>query len=410
MLLGACERNDPIAPDPTVASVATNATSGTGVDGPVVRVRGKVTSAATGTPVAGAIVRIGDAADITGANGRYRIILPAGDAATLRFSATGFVDFETPITLTPGRVTHDAGLARIEVFEFGDFALYVPASVDETRGLILALGGPDTRAFATGNRLARRSPRSRHRSSCSANRSGSWHPAITRHPRKAGVDTDQPAAKQPRERRAPPERGRGSRGDEWPLRAPVRSHDSVRPVGWGSPGLGVHRSESRIGCGPVPESPGERVVLTSGDALGVPTYVVQAELDVFVNNAAITAVFEGQSGRRSALGVRERTRRAYHSLSPFQRQVTIDWMSTILDRRLRGDPRSGRPSENRPDVGVAWGPFHARSFAMARRSEETERWRAGFRQGPTAHESEALIAPASITASVRRRLCGEAHP
>ena len=44
----------------------------------------------------------------------------------------------------------DIGLTRIEVFEFGDFALYVPASVGPTRGVILALGGPNTRAFVTG--------------------------------------------------------------------------------------------------------------------------------------------------------------------------------------------------------------------------------------------------------------------
>src|SRR4029077_4777659 len=47
---------------------------------------------------------------------------------------------------------------RIEVFEFGDFALYVPASVDLTKGLILALGGPDTRGFVTGKPMGAPNP------------------------------------------------------------------------------------------------------------------------------------------------------------------------------------------------------------------------------------------------------------
>ena len=43
----------------------------------------------------------------------------------------------------------DGPAAAREVVEFGDFTLYVPADVPTVRGILLALGGPDTRAFVS---------------------------------------------------------------------------------------------------------------------------------------------------------------------------------------------------------------------------------------------------------------------
>ncbi|MDQ3082888.1 MAG: carboxypeptidase-like regulatory domain-containing protein, partial [Gemmatimonadota bacterium] len=131
LLSVACDgRNDPLAPTPTLT--------------------GTVTNPATGRPVAGAAVSVGAAIVTTGADGRFNVPDLAMGPATLRCTATGFADFEAPVTVTSGIVTQDVGLTRIEVFEFGDFALYVPATVDTTRGIILALGGPNTKGFANG--------------------------------------------------------------------------------------------------------------------------------------------------------------------------------------------------------------------------------------------------------------------
>src|SRR4029077_2598133 len=60
------------------------------------------------------------------------------------------VDDESDGSATSGSVTEGGvALARTEVFEFGDYALFVPACVDAPRALLVALGGPDTRAFVT---------------------------------------------------------------------------------------------------------------------------------------------------------------------------------------------------------------------------------------------------------------------
>ncbi|HEY7162849.1 MAG TPA: hypothetical protein VH815_16425, partial [Acidobacteriota bacterium] len=49
--------------------------------------------------------------------------------------------------------------AADEIFQFGDFALYVPANVSSVRGIFLSLGGPDTRAFVTDGNFGAPSPK-----------------------------------------------------------------------------------------------------------------------------------------------------------------------------------------------------------------------------------------------------------
>src|SRR5688500_8402512 len=112
-----------------------------------VTVTGRVTSSATGNSISGAEVRIGAATVTTGSTGLFQLAgLPPG-AVTVRCTAAGFVDFETVITVTSGIVTQDIGLTRInvgpkraEVYEFGNFALYMDAGVGVTQGIIIALG------------------------------------------------------------------------------------------------------------------------------------------------------------------------------------------------------------------------------------------------------------------------------
>ena len=94
LLLAACENgSDPIAPAPSLPSVA-----------------GTVTSSATGDPVAGAEVSIGAATATTGADGRFELTGLAAGPATLRCAASGFQDFETNITVPSGGLDRDIAL------------------------------------------------------------------------------------------------------------------------------------------------------------------------------------------------------------------------------------------------------------------------------------------------------------
>jgi hypothetical protein len=94
-----------------------------------------------------------------------------------------------------------------------------------------------------------------------------------------------------------------------------------------------------------------RASLASGTALSVPTYIVLAELDAFVDNAAVTAAFEAhrRAGAPWALAMEQGM--IHHSLSPIQREVTIRWMRTILKLRL---PRGRAETLREIDETSGW--------------------------------------------------------
>ncbi len=257
----------------------------------------------------------------------------------------------------------DDNAPRVEVFEFGDFALYVPARVSTARALLLALGGPDTRGFITERPFGAPIPAAETSlkvlgqelrtlaSACGLAILGKSRTVLTNGPAGDQVlfDAVQTAAAL-------------SGHAELPT-APVLMYglSAGAPLASGFTARNPERVAGLFLKVPVGVSS-----LTSGDALGVPTYMVQAELDAFVNNAAVTATFESNRGagalwaRALELGV------VHHSLSPLQREVTINWMSTILSLRLPAR-RSHRLREIRETEGwlgnsltgeaVRWGAY-----------------------------------------------------
>ena len=66
----------------------------------------------------------------------------------------------------------------------------------------------------------------------------------------------------------------------------------------------------------------------------VPTYVVLAQFDAFVDNNAIKAAFARNraSGAQWALALEMGV--PHHSFSPAHRTLTLNWMNTILSKRL----------------------------------------------------------------------------
>ncbi len=319
LLSVACDgRNDPTAPTPTLT--------------------GTVTNPATGRPVAGAVVRIGAAIVTTGADGRFNVPDLTIGSATLRCTATGFVDFEAPIAVTSGTVTQDIGLTRIEVFEFGDFALYVPATVDTTRGIILALGGPNTKGFANGKPLGAPIPALE----ASLQALGQQFRALASARGLAVLGTSRSAL------------ANGPASDQVLLDGVAtaavmsgRPELATAPAlmygisGGGPEASGfASRNPARV-AGLFLKVPVAVSSLVSGGALGVPTYMVLAELDAFVSNTALMASFDSNRGSGALWAVAPERAVVHHSLSPAQRQLTINWINTILELRLpanRADP------------------------------------------------------------------------
>jgi hypothetical protein len=225
--------------------------------------------------------------------------------------------------------------AEIEVFEFDIYALYVPACVRDVRALVLTLGGPDTRAFVTGKTFGAPLPDAEAslqllgealRTLAATNGLailGSSRRSIPNTPDSDGLLFDAIRA--------------GAQLSSHPelATAPLFLYG----LSGGAPlasGL-TARNPQRV-AGLFLKVPAGVTSLTDGSALGVPTYLVLAELDLIVNNAATTAAFEAnrRAGALWALAMERGV--GHHSLSQIQREVTVQWMRTILRRRLPAAP------------------------------------------------------------------------
>ena len=249
------------------------------------------------------------------------------------------VDDESDGGATSASVTEGGGApARTEVFEFGDYALFIPACVDAPRALLVALGGPDTRAFVTGKAFGAPLPEVEaalhelgREFRALATRQGLAVIGTSRRSLPNGAVSDQllgDAIRTAAELSGRP---------QLPL-APLVLYG----MSGGAPQASgfVSRNPDRV-AGLFLKVPFGVAVLTSGNALLVPTYMVQAELDVFVNNAARTADFEANR-RAGALWALALERGVIHnSLSPGQRLLTLTWIRSILKRRLPSNPSDG---------------------------------------------------------------------
>jgi Carboxypeptidase regulatory-like domain len=302
---------------------------------------GTVINRINDAPVAGAVVRIGDVAVTTGADGRYQFEELTVGEAMLRCSAPGYQEFTSDITVTSGTVFLDIALTRIEVFELGDFALYVPAGMNVIRGVILALGGPNTKAFTTRDQPFG-APVPETEASLQTLGESFRTMAAARGLAILGTSLSAMA--------------NGSESDQLILNALRTAEEASGRHGLSTVPLLVYGMS-----GGAPQATGftsrhpERVVglflkvpqsvtaLTSEGSLRVPTLMVLAELDAFVDNAALTAAFEAN---RRAGGLWAMVRESgvpHHSLSLSQRLLTLAWMRTVLEQRmpstLSGPPR-----------------------------------------------------------------------
>ena len=306
-------------------------------------VSGTVRSAATSEPVADAQVTLGDRIVTTGADGRFEFAQATPGSAVLRCVVTGFEDFEADITIPQEGLDHDIALSRIELFEFGDFALFVPATVSSVRGILVTLGGPDTRGFASESTFGAPVPETEAAlqelgadfrilaaqrglavlgTSLSALSDGDSSDEVLR------LAIDQAAALS----------GRPELSDS-PL--------LVYGISGGGPeasGLTARNPERVAGLFlRVPES-AESV--TDGPVLEVPTYMVLAELDAFVDNDALEATFLGNRAAGALWALAMERGVIHFALTPAQRALTINWMSEILTLRLGAEGTSSLRSIN----------------------------------------------------------------
>lgn len=228
-------------------------------------------------------------------------------------------------------VGRDSGPTRREVFQFDAFALYVPARVATARGLILALGGPDTRAFITGGPTG--APSSELEASLhtlgedlrklAANQGlallGTAQSALP-----DGPDSDRLLLEAVRA--AAVESGRPELAS---LSVLLYGISSGGPQAAGFAARNPERTAGLVLNGPVSVR-----AVTSGNAVRVPTCLLLAELDTVVDNVALTEAFEVSRGAGALWTLAVEPGVPHHSLSPAERRLTLEWLRAAAALRL----------------------------------------------------------------------------
>lgn len=228
----------------------------------------------------------------------------------------------------------DEAATPAEVFEFDEFALYVPSNISTVRGILLALGGPDTRAFINDGPFD--APIAELETSLHV--LGQEFRALTADHGLAMLGTTlQGLAELPNHpltdqlifeaiREAATVSGRPEL-----TRAPMFLYG----ISGGSPqAIGfTARNPQRMGALllKVPAPPEH---LDRAEALAVPTYMVLAEHENIADNHAVVAAFESnrRAGGLWAMAVEPGV--SHHSLTPSHRALAINWLRTIVALRL----------------------------------------------------------------------------
>ena len=226
--------------------------------------------------------------------------------------------------------------ASAEIVESGEFALFIPANVNHVRGVLVTLGGPNTKGFALGTPFGAPIPAleaslqelgamyrdlAAERSLAILGFSRFGPTAFPNDPTsdQAVLDALSQAASLT---------GRDELRDA-PLLVYAISGGAAEAVGF------TQRNANRVSALFLKVPFGIESLL-AGPVVDVPTYLVLAEFDVFVDNAALLAPFAaGRAGGAPWAMALERGV-PHFSLSPAQRDLTVNWMRAILPFQAGG--------------------------------------------------------------------------
>ena len=279
-----------------------------------------------------------------------------------------------PALLQGGRAS--ALAAGGAVYQLDDFALYMPATAGGPRAVLVALGGPNTKGFASGEPFG--APLPQVEAALQAMGQSLRELADERGLAILGTSlAAMPAALE---------------SDARILAALSAAADASGQGGlsglpillYGISGGGPEASEfaarhaDRI-AGLVLKAPLSVSAMTSADQREVPTFMVLAQFDAFVDNVALAQAFAANRGGGALWAMGMEPGVPHHSLSPSHKAATIEWMRSILGHRLAGssgrlrtiseqsgwlaDPSTGTVSSwgayTRDPSGVSWFPTRA---------------------------------------------------
>jgi hypothetical protein len=250
--------------------------------------------------------------------------------------------FSLAISLAPVLAYGEAKVAKAEIFEFGDFTLQVPAGDSGVRGVLLVLGGPDTRAFITDGSFGAPNPElevALHQLRQQLQTLAATHVLAILGTSRHGLGSlpDQPESdvliSEAIDQAA-------SISDHPELtRAPI----FVYGISGGTPQATgfTARNPGRVGA-LLLKVPAVPLRLSHVEALAVPSYLILAEYEKLTDNTAVIEIF--RSNRRAgglwALAVEPGV--PHHVLTPGARALKVNWLQAILELRLGGTPQTLR--------------------------------------------------------------------
>ena len=290
---------------------------------------GTVRAVAGSAPLEGAIVSIGTRQATSDAAGHFELTGLQAGAATVRANRPGFAEATAELTIAPGANSRDFSLAVKEVYDIGTLAAYVPGGAGPLRGAIIVLGGPVTSGFVTGDPLVTTDPLLEQslqslgaslRSQARASRVALIGSETINMPNTPASDDALLAAL-------------GTIGNQ-----------SGHPELAGAPVLMFGLSAgSREAGGLAARNPGRTIglllrvpvaapSLSSADALAVPAFLMQAELDVPAVNDAIQGIFADNRtrGARWALAVEPGV--GHSTATDIGNGAAMSWISVVLAR------------------------------------------------------------------------------
>lgn len=303
---------------------------------------GTVSAAAGSAVLEGATVTSGTRQTTSDAAGRFELTdLPVG-TVTVRAERVGYLSAEATVTLRAGANTRDFALAVQEVFVNGAEAAYVPAGAGPLRSVIIVLGGPNTRGFVTGERIA---PADNPDLEQSLQQLGANLRALATSSRAVLLGSSTIAMP-------------NSAGSDDALFAAIGSFATLSghaelanaPVllfglSAGCPeasGL-VSRNPQRA-IGVLVRVPTSVTDVTAPAALAVPTFVMQAELDEVVDNAAVRTTYAANRSRGGLWALAIEPGVGHRVATNRGNSTVTGWISMALALRVPatpGDPLVG---------------------------------------------------------------------
>lgn len=319
-------------------------------------ITGTVRNASTDQTLEGATVSAGSIRATTDANGRFELPgVPVGPSVTIRSERTGFVASAEDITVQEGSNTHDIHMTRQSLYELPGVAVYVPPDVSTVRGVILGLGGDDTRGLATDvynnpdPRMNESQRLTRQSFLTLAAKHGLAVMGSVAQPSEATVfaalDAVALASDRPEVAQAP---------------ILLRGISGGAPVSYA---FTLNRPERVIGFMLIIAAGASPV--RSAAAQHVPGYVVLAELDDVVDNQALTEFFVENRAEGALWSFAVEPGATHGPTSPALRTLLQNWMDMVLELRLPPPVTAGTPVALRSiDEASGW-LGHRTTYAIA---------------------------------------------